>query len=207
MGKAGEEDKRSKPEKRYLIVVITWVIIFLWANNQRLWALIYTLKERERERCRDEKLQKTRIQLPQRRLFRSLTLKWPFRSNWSNPKVQHRCIHFHLQKANCFWVGHSRNRAVWSHDTGKWEIRKMFSFWLQRMRNECPLTKSWLHLMDYWVGDLCFPKQTKSLFFSLNTFSKSNIASTTMLLTRVDKQVYGLVTARDTRADLPLSLP
>lgn len=50
MGKAREEDKRSKPEKRYLIVVITWVIIFLWANNQRLWALIYTLKERERER-------------------------------------------------------------------------------------------------------------------------------------------------------------
>lgn len=47
MGKAKEEDKRSKPENRYLIVVITWVIIFLWANNQRLWALIYTLKERE----------------------------------------------------------------------------------------------------------------------------------------------------------------
>lgn len=46
MGKAREEDKRSKPENRYLIVVITWVIIFLWANNQRLWALIYTLKER-----------------------------------------------------------------------------------------------------------------------------------------------------------------
>lgn len=46
MGKAREEGKRSKPENRYLIVVITWVIIFLWANNQRLWALIYTLKER-----------------------------------------------------------------------------------------------------------------------------------------------------------------
>lgn len=41
-----KNDERRKPGNDYLVVEITWVIIFLWANNQRFWDWIHTLGKR-----------------------------------------------------------------------------------------------------------------------------------------------------------------